>query len=73
MDVSEDEIRETAEHVQRAAEMPTAADMARASHYLRAAQLASAWLAALDPQQEKHATAYRGFLVGYLAAIKDRL
>ena len=73
MEVSEYELLEIAEHVAKSAEMPNAADAARAGDYLRAAQLAREWVARLDPQQEKHATPFRSFILGYLAARKDRV
>ena len=72
MDVSESELREVAEVVVDAANGPSAADLARARDFLRAAELARQWLLATESEKPERLTPFRCFVLGYLAAIKDR-
>jgi hypothetical protein len=71
VEVSEAEMREAAQAlIDAALEVPTAADLSRARDYLRAAECARAWLSTCN--SPKPLTPFRCFVLGYLAAIKDR-
>ena len=54
------------------AELATAHDQARAGDFLRAAELAREWLAATEAQRPERLTPFRCFVLGYLAAVRDR-
>ena len=51
---------------------PTADDARRAGDALHAQAIAKAWLATCAELKPEHATHYRLFVLGYLAACKDR-
>ena len=55
-----------------ARELPTEQDMERAADYLRAAQLAREWLMTADALRTERASPFRCFVLGYLAAVRDR-
>lgn len=73
IEISEDEMREAAEEIVLHVDTPTMADAARAGDYLRAAAFARTYLTACDPAQEARLTPFRCLVLGYLAAVKDRL
>ena len=64
--VTPDELLDTAETV------ITAAQTHRAGDVLRAAELARKWLESTESLDPKRATPFRCFVLGYLAAVKDR-
>jgi hypothetical protein len=72
VEVSDAEMQEAAQKLLDAATYaPTAADLQRARDFLRAAELARAWLETCD--SPKPLTPFRSFVLGYLAAVKDRV
>lgn len=75
VDVSEEDLRAAAESLLdvTVAPNPTKADLQRARDYLRASELARAWLKDCDPAEAQRLTPFRCFILGYLAAVKDRV
>ena len=66
IEVTEEEIRETARDV------VAAVDAHRAGDVLRAAELGRRWLEATEMHPAVKLTPFRCFVMGYLAAMKDR-
>ena len=56
----------------RAEERPDAHDTQRAGEFLRAAHVAREWLMTTEGQPPERLTPFRCFVLGYLAACKDR-
>jgi hypothetical protein len=50
----------------------TAEDLRRAGDALHARAIAQAWIATCKELKPEHATHYRLFVLGYLAAVKNR-
>jgi hypothetical protein len=68
VEVSDAELEEAA---QAAIEAINESDLARVRDYLRAAELARAWLTSCH--SSKRLTPFRCFVLGYLAAVQDRV